>query len=149
MKIIFALFILSFPTAFSMNESIEKGINFCEDGKIDSALYYLNIIGDEVTIETTIEDIFQKNYHTAICYDKLEANKSAEYYYLKAIGIMDSSEVSDNSIYLHMSNFYERILNYKGSNDYLRKYYDSEFETLNTENTIANEKLLALDTLEK
>jgi len=147
-KIILILLLLSSTSVFSVNSNIEKGEKFCKQGKIDSALYYLNIIGDEVTIETTIEDIYYKNYFTAKCYDQLEANKSAEYYYLKSLRIMDSSDVYMPDIYLDLANFYERIMNFKDANKYLHIYYDETTELLNEEINISNEKVSHLDTLD-
>lgn len=141
------LFLVSYTT-YSSEELINKGIEFCKEGQTDSALYYLNIVGDEVTIETTIEDIFNKNYYLAKCYDELNANKSAEYYYMKAVRLMDSSDINELDVYNDLANFYEEINNYKGANEYLRLYYDESLKSLNEENNIANEKLAKLDSLE-
>lgn len=141
------LFLVSYTT-YSSEELINKGIEFCKEGQTDSALYYLNIVGDEVTIETTIEDIFNKNYYLAKCYDELNANKSAEYYYMKAVRLMDSSEINELEVYKDVANFYEEINNYKGANEYLRLYYDESLKSLNEENNIANEKLVKLDSLQ-
>jgi tetratricopeptide (TPR) repeat protein len=121
-RVILSLLIILPVSLFSNNIHLEKGMEFCKNGTIDSALYQLNIIGDEVTIETSLEDIFNKNYYQAKCYDHLEANKSAEYYYLKAIAIMDSAEFNNVAIYLDLANFYQRIRNYSGSIEYLDRY---------------------------
>ena len=147
MKIIIILFLVVAADLLSMNSNIDKGERFCKQGKIDSALYYLNLVGDEVTIETSVEDVFYKNYFTAKCYDQLEANKSAEYYYLKSLRIMDSSGVSETDIYLNLADFYERILNYKGSNKYLRTYYSEHMEVLNEEINITREQVSHQDSL--
>src|SRR6056300_141728 len=101
-KILLVLFLFASYNLQS-NEEIIKGIEFCKEGKTDSALYYLNIVADEVTINTSIEDIFNKNYYLAKCYDEMNANKSAEYYYLKAIRLMDSSEINETEIYNELS----------------------------------------------
>lgn len=129
-------------------QNLRKGEQFCKKGEIDSALYYLNLVGDDITIETTTKDIFLKNYFTAKCYDQLEANKSAEYYYLKSLRIMDSSDVDQPDIYLDIANFYERIYNYKGANQHLKLYYKDKMELLNEEINIANENVSRLDSLE-
>lgn len=148
MKSVIFLFFLLPVFLFSSNVHLEKGIGLCKKGNIDSALYHLNIIGDEVTIETSLEDIFNKNYYTAKCYDHLEANKSAEYYYLKAIDIMDSAEFSNVSIYLNLAEFYQRIHNYAGSNKYLKRYYEIELGRLGQEAMTAAENENKIDTLE-
>ena len=145
--ILFFMFLVSY-SLYPNEDLINKGIEFCKEGQTDSALYYLNIVGDEVTIETTIEDIFNKNYYLAKCYDELNANKSAEYYYMKAIRLMDSSDINELDVYNDLANFYEEINNYKGANEYLRLYYDESLKSLNEENNIANEKLAKLDSLE-
>lgn len=147
-KHLLIIFLIVPTLLFSKNILIEKGIEFCKNGNIDSALYYLNIIGDEVTIETSIEDIFNKNYHTAKCYDHLEANKSAEYYYLKAIKIMDSTEISNTEIYLDLANLYQRINNYVGSNKYLKLYYEIEMGRLGQEALTAKDNESRIVTLE-
>lgn len=147
-RIILSLFFLIPTFLFSTNIHLEKGLDFCQKGNIDSALHHLNIVGDEVTIETSLEDIFNKNYYTAKCYDHLEANKSAEYYYLKAIDIMDSAEFNNISIYLDLAKFYQRIHNYSGSNKYLNRYYEMELGRLGQEAITAAENENKLDTLE-
>jgi hypothetical protein len=115
---------------------------------VDSAFYYLNLIGDEVTIETSLEDIFNKNYYIAKCYDKLEANKSAEYYYLKSIDIMDSAEFSNVAIYLDLAMFYQRTHNYSSSNKFLNRYYKIELGRLGEEAMTATEHKNKIDSLE-
>lgn len=146
-KTLLIIFIIA--TSLIANDvNLQKGEQFCKKGEIDSALYYLNLIDDEITIETTTEDIFLKNYFTAKCYDQLEANKSAEYYYLKSIKIMDSSDIDQPDIYLDLANFYERIYNYKGANQNLRLFYQNKMEFLNEEINISNEKISRLDSLE-
>lgn len=147
-RIILSLLLLLPLSLFSNNIHLEKGMEFCKKGNIDSALYHLNIIGDEVTIETSLEDIFNKNYYQAKCYDHLEANKSAEYYYLKAIAIMDSAEFKNVAIYLDLANFYQRIRNYVGSNDYLTRYYEIELGRMGQEAIVAAETENRIDTLE-
>ncbi len=146
-NVLFLFFVLP-VILFSKNIHLEKGIEFCKKGNVDSALYHLNIIGDEVTIETSLEDIFNKNYYTAKCYDHIEANKSAEYYYLKAISIMDSAEFDNVNIYLDLSNFYQRIHNYVGSNKYLKRYYEIELGRLGQEAMTASENEALIDSLE-
>jgi tetratricopeptide (TPR) repeat protein len=147
-KLIFVLFLTLPIFLFSKNVHLEKGIDYCKKGNIDSALYHLNVIGDEVTIETSLEDIFNKNYYTAKCYDHIEANKSAEYYYLKAIAIMDSAEFSNTEIYLDLANFYQRIRNYISSNEYLKRYYEIEMGRLGQEAMTASENEKRIDSLE-
>lgn len=147
-RIILSLLLLLPLSLFSNNIHLEKGMEFCKKGNIDSALYHLNIIGDEVTIETSLEDIFNKNYYQAKCYDHLEANKSAEYYYLKAIAIMDSAEFKNVAIYLDLANFYQRIRNYVGSNEYLTRYYEIELGRMGQEAIVAAETENRIDTLE-
>lgn len=126
---------------------MEKGIGFCKEGKVDSALYYLNTIGDEVSINTKLEDIFNKNYYIAKCYDKLDAFKSSEFYYLKAITFMDSVGFKENTIYLDLSNLYKRKKNFVGSNEYLRLYYEVELNRLNQEANSANNLVNLTDSL--
>ncbi len=147
-KTILFLFILFPAFLFSNNIHLEKGIDFCKNGNVDSALYHLNLIGDEVTIETSNEDIFNKNYYTAKCYDHIEANKSAEYYYLQALSIMDSSEFNNADIYLDLGKFYQRINNYVGSNKYLSRYYEVELERLGQEAMTAAGNIGKMDSLE-
>lgn len=147
-KLILVLFLTLPIFLFSKNVHLEKGIDYCKKGNIDSALYHLNVIGDEVTIETSLEDIFNKNYYTAKCYDHIEANKSAEYYYLKAIAIMDSAEFSNTEIYLDLANFYQRIRNYISSNEYLKRYYEIEMGRLGQEAMTASENEKRIDSLE-
>lgn len=132
----------------SNNIHLDKGIEFCKSGNIDSALYHLNLIGDEVTIETSLEDIFNKNYYQAKCYDHLEANKSAEYYYLKAIAIMDSAEFNNVDIYLDLGKFYQKIRNYVGSNEYLTRYYEIELGRLGQVAMTSGENESKIDSLE-
>lgn len=145
----FLLIVFMIATNLNANDAnLKKGENFCKKGEIDSALYYLNLIEDEITIETTTEDIFLKNYLIAKCYDQLKANKSAEYYYLKSLKIMDSSDIDQPDIYLDLANFYERIYNYKGANQNLRLFYQNKLELLNEEINISNEKISRLDSLE-
>lgn len=147
-KLILVLFLTLPIFLFSKNVHLEKGIDYCKKGNIDSALYHLNVIGDEVTIETSLEDIFNKNYYTAKCYDHIEANKSAEYYYLKAIAIMDSAEFSNTEIYLDLANFYQRIRNYISSNEYLKRYYEIKMGRLGQEAMTASENEKRIDSLE-
>ncbi len=146
-SILFLLFLLP-AILFSKNIHLEKGIEFCKNGNIDSALYHLNVIGDEVTIETSLEDIFNKHYYTAKCYDHIEANKSAEYYYLKAIDIMDSAEFNNVSIYFDLAKFYQRIQNYEGSIEYLNRFYEIELGRLGQEAMTGSENESKIDTLE-
>lgn len=147
-KNILILLLFSVVCLYSNESHIEKGIEFCENGEIDSALYYFNIVGDEITIETTEEDIFNKYYYSAKCYDELGANKSAEFYYMKAVRMMDSIEINEPNLYKDIASFFGEINNYKGANEYLRLYYDDSMKQMNEENNIANEKLERLDSLE-
>ncbi len=142
------MLLFSVVCLYSNESHIEKGIEFCENGEIDSALYYFNIVGDEITIETTVEDIFNKYYYSAKCYDELGANKSAEFYYMKAVRMMDSIDINEPNLYKDIASFFEEINNYKGANEYLRLYYDDSMKEMNEENNIANEKLESLDSLE-
>jgi tetratricopeptide (TPR) repeat protein len=144
------LFLLLFSVVYLQASKlpINKGIKFCEKGEIDSALYYFNIVGEEITIETTEEDIFNKYYYSAKCYDELGANKSAEFYYIKAVRMMDTIEINEPNLYKDLAYFFEEVKNYKGANEYLRLYYDESMKMMNEENNIANEKLERLDSLE-
>lgn len=146
-SLLFVFFLLPI-FLFSNNIQLEKGMDYYKNGNMDSALYHLNIIGDEVTIETSLEDIFNKNYYIAKCYDKLEANKSAEYYYLKSIDIMDSAEFNNVALYLDLAMFYQRIHNYAGSNNYLNRYYKIELGRLGEAAMTASEHKNKVDTLE-
>lgn len=146
-SLLFVFFLLP-AFLFSNNIQLEKGIDFYKKGNMDSAFYNLNIIGEEVTIETSLEDIFNKNYYLAKCYDHLEANKSAEYYYLKAIDIMDSAEFNNVTIYLDLALFYQKTHNYVGSNKYLNRYYEIELGRLGEEAMTAMEHKNKVDSLE-
>lgn len=145
---ILLLLILTQVSVFALDPNLAIGEKFCKQNKIDSAMHYFDLVEDEVTIKTTIEDVFYKNYFSAKCYDQLEANKSAEYYYRKSLRIMDSTDIREPDLYLNLSNYYERTHNYKEANNYLNLYYEDKLEYMNQEINATNGRLARLDSLE-
>lgn len=135
-------------SVFALDPNLGIGEKFCKQNKIDSAMHYFDLVEDEVTIKTTIEDVFYKNYFSAKCYDQLEANKSAEYYYLKSLRIMDSTDIDEPELYLDLSKFYDRIHNYKDANSYLNLFYKDKLEYMNQEINTSNGRLARMDSLE-
>lgn len=145
---IFIILVIAQSNIFALDPNLAIGEKFCKQNKIDSALHYFDLIEDEVTIKTTIEDIFYKNYFSAKCYDQLQANKSAEYYYRKSLRIMDSTDINEPDLYLDLSNYYERVHNYKEANSYLNLFYKDKLEYMNQEINNTNGRLVKLDSLE-
>lgn len=141
------LFFFSLFQLFANDSTLYKGIEFCKQGKVDSALYYLNSISDEVTINTKLEDIFKKNYYIAKCYDKLDAIKSAEFYYLRAVKLMDSLGLNESKIYLDLSNLYKKKYDYVKSNEYQKLYYEDELSRLNKEASTSKNLVSMTDSL--